>query len=312
MTAVGHREPPGVTVVVVNYNGCDDTRECLRSLRDVEYGNRTVILVDNASTDGSFERLREEFPEVLCIRSGKNLGFTGGNNLGLAKAYEARPEFVFLLNNDTVVSPDILRELTGFMENHPRVGLAGPLIYEYEARDVIAFGGGHLDRNSGLVTFLNKGKCREELGEAPIYCSFIEGSALFFRTAVLRRIGGFNDLYFLTSEESELCVRVADLGYEMAVLPSCGVWHKISRSMVAGSELANYFLFRNRMWFIRRNSREIGVRDLIRIVRYCVICLVSFAVRKRNLPAARGILCGIVDFAKGVQGPGRYKARLNA
>lgn len=309
---MGRRKSPGVAVVVVNYNGCDDTRECLHSLRKVDYGNMTVILVDNASTDGSFERLREEFPEVLCIRSEKNLGFTGGNNLGLAKAYEARPDFVFLLNNDTIVSSNILRELTDFMENHPRVGLAGPLTYYYEARDIIAFGGGQLDRNSGLVTFLNKGKRREEFGEAPIHCSFIEGAALFFRTAILQRIGGFNDLYFLTSEESELCVRVAELGYELAVVPSCGVWHKISRSMVAESELANYFIFRNRLWFIRRNSREFGVPDVLRIVRHCVICLISFAVRKRNLPAVRGILCGIVDFARGVQGPGRYKARLNA
>ena len=308
------RQPgePSVAIILVNYNGCEDSRECLLSLRDVEYRNKSIILVDNASTDGSISILKDEFPEVCCLRSEKNLGFTGGNNFGLAHAYEMRPDYVFLLNNDTTVSPNILLELTGFMAGNPRVGLAGPLTFYYDAPDVVSFGGGQLNQNSGIVSFLHKGAKRGDVTEPVIYCNFIEGAAIFARTEVIRAAGGFNDLYFLTSEESELCARVAKMHYQLAVITECGVWHKVSQTMGAESVLANYFIFRNKLWFIRRNSCNPALSGYFQFLRYTIGCLASFLLKKRNAPAAMGIIYGIVDFLKGISGPGRYKVRLNA
>jgi GT2 family glycosyltransferase len=307
-----YSDRPLVAVVLVNYNGLDDTRECLLSLREVDYRNMAVILVDNASADNSYAVIKDEFPEVHCIRSEKNLGFTGGNNLGMKKAYELRPDYLLLLNNDTTVSPNILRELTGFMAEHPEVGLAGPIALFYDAPDVVAFAGGHLDRNSGIVSFYNKRKRAAELADAVIYCNFIEGAALFVRTSVIQAVGGFNDLYFLTSEESELCIRISDLGYKIAVITSCSIRHKVSRTMGAESELSNYFIFRNKLWFIRRNASDHSISGFLPIIRYIVICLLSFIVKKRNFAAAKGIISGIFDYLRGVDGPGRFKERLDA
>src|SRR5208283_4092150 len=196
---------PLIAIVIVNYNGYELTRDCLRSFGAVCYGPYKLIVVDNASGDGSVPRLREEFPHVHYIRSEHNLGFTGGNNLGLRKAEELGSDFVFFLNNDTTVSENILEELASFMNSNPDVGIVGPLTYYHEAKDVISFGGGLINRNTGMYSQLNKDKNLGQLREQVIFCNFIEGAAMFMRTALASEAGGFSDVYFLTSEESELC-----------------------------------------------------------------------------------------------------------
>ena len=301
-----------IVIVVINYNGFEDTRECLKSLNNVKYNNFNVIVVDNASRDNPIPRLQKDFPEVYYIRTGKNLGFTGGNNIGLEKARELKPKYVFFLNNDTVVSENILSELSIFMDANLDVGIVGPLTYYYDSKVVISFGGAHLNRNTGSIIFLNKGKTPRRLSGEVIYCSFIEGAALFLRMDLATRIGGFNNEYFLTSEESELCIKIADMSYKLAVVTRCSVWHKVSQSMGSGSELTNYFVFRNKLLFIKRNALGFRLPHLIHIITHYGICLISFAVKKRNPCAVKGLITGTYDFIAGITGPGRYKGRLNA
>lgn len=303
---------PLVAVVVVNYNGYELTRDCLRSFSSVTYERHVVIVVDNASTDDPVQRLKAEFPRVRHLRSACNAGFTGGNNLGLQTARELGAEYVFFLNNDTVVSENILDELVAFQTDNPEVGIVGPLTYYYEARNIISFGGGTIDRNTGICSQQNKGRTLAEFGARVSYCNFIEGAAMFMRTALACEAGGFSNAYFLTSEESELCVRVADKGYKLAVITSCSVWHKVSRSLEGGSELRNYFVFRNKLLFVKRNAAGFGVKDLAALTRFYAKCLAWSVLKGRNLPAAKGLLLGVYDFFRGTTGPGRYEKRLNA
>ncbi len=303
---------PFVAIVIVNYNGFADTRECLCSLCNVKYSNLSIILVDNASTDGSLEMLRDEFTKVHFVRSEINLGFTGGNNLGLEKAYEYSPDYILLLNNDTIVSENLLDELTCYMDDNPNVGLAGPLTLYYDSDDIIAFAGGNLNRNTGIVKYLHKGNKRDNITARALYCTFIEGAALFIRTEVIKNIGGLNNLYFLTSEESELCVRITDLGYQLSVLTSCCIWHKVSRSMGAESELSNYFIFRNKLWFVKRNNHHPSLLDLIQFLKYYITSFYSYIFKKGNYGAAKGMIYGVFDFFMGVDGPGRYRNKLKA
>jgi GT2 family glycosyltransferase len=299
-----------IAVIIVNYNGLEDTVECLQSLRLSSYSNAKVILVDNASQHNPLPHLQQEFPEVICHRSEVNLGFTGGNNLGLAKAYEFDPDYIFFLNNDTVVSPDLIERLAQHLDQHPDCGIAGPLTFYYDEPDVVCFGGGFLDRNTGRISFLNRGEKGDAGSDEVIDCNFIEGAAIMIRTDLVKQIGGFNDDYFLTSEESELCIRVADIGYKLAVVTSCSLWHKVSRSMRAGSGMINYFVYRNRLHFIRSNAVNFTLTDLVTIlVTYCRT-MVSLAARRRNLPAAIGLVMGVIDFFMGVKGPGRYRKLL--
>jgi hypothetical protein len=306
------KNEPKIVIVVINYKGFDDTAACLKSLQRIAYKNFKIIVIDNASKLNAIPKLKQQFPDVIYIRSEKNLGFTGGNNLGLNNAYELDPKYIFLLNNDTVVSKNILSELSSFMENNPDMGLIGPLNYYFDEKNIIAFAGARLNRNNGMMTFLYPDAKLSDIKDRVIPCSFIIGAAMFIRTGLIKQIGGLYNDYFLTSEESELCVKVADLGYQLSIITTCGIWHKISQSMEAESELSNYFIFRNKLWFIKRNAKIITVKDSLELVKYIIICLLSFTIKKRNFSAAKGIIAGIYDFFTGVKGPGRFKNRLNA
>lgn len=301
---------PLLTIIILNYNGLNDTVECLTSLRASTFLDFKVVVVDNASGENPLPLLKRDFPEACCIRSEINLGFTGGNNLGLAKANEINSKYIFYLNNDTVVTPDTLATLVDFMELHPEVGIAGPLTYYYDEPDVVCFGGGTIDRNTGRITFIGKGARLSAAHEDVICCNFIEGAAIVIRSTLAKKVGGFNDDYFLTSEESELCIQVADMGYKLAVITTCSILHKVSRSMGAGSELINYFVYRNRLHFIRNNARSFALRDAAAIVYSYLVTFFSLVLRMRNLPAARGLILGILDFLRGITGPGRYQGLL--
>ena len=305
-------QAPPVAVVMVNYKGYELTRDCLASFARVPYENRALIVVDNASGDGAVERLSREFPRVHYLESAYNRGFTGGNNLGLAKARELGAEYVFFLNNDTVVSPNVLDELVSFSSRHPEVGIVGPLTYYYEAKEIVSFGGGDIDRNTGFYLQLNKDKTLEQVEGEVVYCSFVEGAAMFMRTELAVELGGFADVYFLTSEESELCVRTADLGYRLAVITSCSVWHKVSRSLTSGSPLRTYFTSRNRLLFVKRNCLGFGSRDLCELASSYGKSLAWWLVKGRDPAAAKAHVLGILDFFKGSTGPGRYAEKLNA
>ena len=304
-------EKPLVAVIIVNYNGYESTRDCLRSFAGVTYDRYSLIVVDNASRDDSIARLQREFPGVRYVKSNTNLGFTGGNNLGLAVAYEMDPDYVFFLNNDTTVSANVF-ELASFLDTNSDVGMVAPLTFYQENPKITSFGGGHLNRNTGIITFCNKGLRREEIPDTVVYCSFLEGAAIMARTELVKRVGGFNDDYFLTCEESELCVRVMDMGYRLALITSCSIWHKISHTMGPGSELINYFVYRNRFHFIRNNAAGFKLGDLVTIFLDYSSILASFVLKKRNIPAAKGLMVGVYDFLMGVKGPGRYKERLEA
>jgi GT2 family glycosyltransferase len=299
-----------LAIIIVNYNGLDDTVECLKSLRSSTFHDFKVIVVDNASRENPLPVLTSDFSEVCCLRSKINLGFTGGNNLGLAKAGEFDPKYIFYLNNDTVVTPDTLAVLVEYMEQHPEVGITGPLTYYYDEPDVVCFCGGNIDRNTGRISFNGKGARLPEIIDDVIYCSFVEGAAIVIRTSLAQQAGGFNDDYFLTSEESELCIKVADMGYKLSVLTTGSIRHKVSRSMGAGSELINYFVYRNRLKFIRNNASHFTVNSFIRITSNYIRTFASLLIKERNFPAARGLVHGVIDFLHGVTGPGRYREQL--
>lgn len=301
------KKEPLVCIIIVNYNGYDDTRECLQSVQGIEYGNFVTIVVDNGSKDFSLEKLKKEFDKVTYMESLENLGYTGGNNLGIEKANDLGAEYIFVLNNDTIVSKNVLSTLVHYMESNRNKGMISPLVLYYDKPDTISFGGGTVDRNTGLLKFYNKNEPKDLLKEQVIDCSFLEGCALFIRSDVIKRIGGFNEKYFLTSEESEMCVKIKDMGYELSVITDCYVWHKVSQAMKKESALWSYFLYRNKLHFVKGNSKSIKMTDIIIIIRYYSINFLSYLIRKRNVPAALGLLLGVYGFLRNDTGKGRYR-----
>ena len=120
-----------VTIILLNWNGKEDTIECLESLKHITYPNYEILLVDNGSTDGSVECFRERYPGMEIIENGENLGFAEGNNVGIRRAMDEGADYVLLLNNDTVVDPEFLGELVKVGESDPKIGIVGPKICYY-------------------------------------------------------------------------------------------------------------------------------------------------------------------------------------
>jgi len=244
-----------VSVIVLNWNGRDDTLECLESVRRIDYPDFDVVVVDNGSADGSVDAIRGRFPSVRVLETGKNLGFAGGNNVGIRDALGRNVEYVFLLNNDTVVDAGVLRHLAVAAESTPEGGIFGAKIYYYLQRDLLWFAGGKWSEEESNFLHVGQheiddGKRYAELSETDYAC----GCAFFVKSEVFRAVGLLDERFFLTFEETDLCYRARRVGFKSYFVPAAKIWHKVSVSMGGeGSLLFTYFIARNRLLWAEKN-----------------------------------------------------------
>ena len=246
-------EDPKIAIIVINWNGRDDTLECLASVRQVDYPHFEVIVVDNGSSDNSVEAIRNAFPEVTVIETRENLGFAGGNNVGMRHALKNRSEYIFLLNNDTVVDSQILKSFIRSSRLLPRDAILSAKIYYYSNPDKIWYAGAKWVGSSfihvGLGSY-DDGHTFDSIAETDYAC----GCALFVCTELVKKIGLLDERFFLTFEETDFCYRARGEGFKSYVVPEAKVWHKVSISFGGeGSPLFQYFIARNRLLWGEKN-----------------------------------------------------------
>jgi GT2 family glycosyltransferase len=276
---------PRVTIIVLNWNGLADTLACLESLSRLDCADQVgayeVMVVDNGSTDGSPAAIRERFPGVTLIENGRNLGFTGGNNVGLRRALERGSDYALLLNNDTEVTPDFLRLLVEAAEADPRVGIAGPTIYYYDQPKTIWSAGGGIDWRRGRTWMLGLNE-RDigEFGQEPQEVDFVTGCAMLVKRAVLERVGLLDDRFFAYYEEAEWCVRAQRAGFKIIHLPRAHIWHKISPLARADVPQVHYYMTRNRLLFLKATGAGLAAWLYTLIADY-LRTLVSWSVRPK-------------------------------
>ena len=246
-------QTPRVDVVTLTWNQRQDTLECLESLSQVTYPNYRVIVVDNGSTDGTVEAVRERYPEVELIVNPRNLGFQGGFNAGLRRALESGADLVFVMNNDTTVQPDILNELIKYA-NPPDVGMLSPKIYYYAEPTRIWTVGG--DRHPITFEMIHKGENQIDQGQwnEVIERDYLIGCAMLLKRALLEDIGlfdtGYHPIYY---EDSDLCMRARNAGYRLLMVPTAKMWHKVSRSGGGfDSPRQRYLMARHSVRFFRK------------------------------------------------------------
>lgn len=277
---------PKVTVIIVNWNGKEDTVNCLKSLSRVFTSNYdlSVIVVDNGSTDGSLEAFNKltNFPfRVISLK--ENTGFVGGNNIGIKAALEEGADYVLLLNNDTLVDRALIRELAKSAQKNKDGGIFSPKIYfapGYEFHKdrypksvlgrVIWSAGGVIDwdnvyaSNFG-VDDVDRGQFDRE-GET----DFATGCAFFVSKKVLEKVGLLNEKYFAYLEDVEYCLRAKKSGYKIIYTPGAYLWHKVAGSSGIGSGLNDYFLTRNRLdlglKYASSRTKFALIRESIRLV----------------------------------------------
>ncbi len=246
---------PRVSIILINWNSFEVTRDCIASLRKMDYRNFEVVLVDNGSVDSSAEGLAESDPEIRTIFNGANLGFSGGNNVGIRDAMARGADYVLLLNNDTVVAPDFLTQLVTVAESDPQIGLLNPKIYFFDPPDRLNYAGGiHrfwrlFPRTLGLRQ-RDTGKF-DRMREV----SFLSGCALLIKAEVARKIGVLEEVYFHFFEDIEFSLRAIRAGYKGMYVPKAVIWHKehyvTFRNHKEG--FIEFYLARNHVVYARRH-----------------------------------------------------------
>ena len=254
---------PHVVVIVLNWNGKDDTLACLESLSQVTYPNFETIVVDNGSTDGSAEAILAHFPQVTLIENGENLGFAGGNNVGLRHARQRGADYALLLNNDVKVAPDFLTHLVQVINADPSIGVVGPMIYYHDSPDTIWTAGGRIDWSRGQSFMIGIDERPGEDEYITREVDFVSGCALLARISALEKAGDLDARFFMYYEETEWCVRIHRAGYRILHVPQAKVWHKIQPDDGrAKSPLVHYYMTRNRLLFLKATGA--GLRPWLR------------------------------------------------
>ena len=244
---------PKVVIILVNYNGFTDTVDCLKSLKLVNYPNNEIIVVDNGSTVvPDPEDIRYIRENALLLESNSNLGFSGGNNIGIKEALNLAADYILLLNNDTVVEPDFLIELVKVAEKKKNVGIVGGKIKYYSAPDIIWFGGGSYDDNSGYVWHERYNQQDEGNTGDVIEQSFITGCLMLIPVGVIRKVGTLSEEFFLYAEDTEFSCRVRHAGYKLWFCENVVIYHKVSASTGAGSYQSTYYSVRNTLFVAKR------------------------------------------------------------
>ncbi|MDO8477681.1 MAG: glycosyltransferase family 2 protein [Candidatus Rokubacteria bacterium] len=234
---------PKVFIIILNWNGLRDTLECLESVERLEYPAKTVVVVDNGSTDGSPEAVRTQAPSVLLLRNETNLGYAGGNNVGIRYALEHGADYIWLLNNDTVVRPDSLATLVSVADATPNLGLASPFIYDYEGPQRLQFGG--VIARLADQTFHRVNDPLEREGPTTGGRLVLYGTALLIKASAVKTIGYLDERYFAYREDNDYSMRSLDAGLRNIVVSASKVYHKNSGSLGENSPIKYFFMVRN-------------------------------------------------------------------
>jgi GT2 family glycosyltransferase len=245
---------PSVSIVLLNYNSFEDTKECILSLNDCTYDNFDIWVVDNASKDDSLAKLKALFGDLKFIASEINLGFSGGCNLGTKAALKEGADYILLLNNDTVVDSEFLKELVKTGEAHPKVGMIGGKIYFFHDKKMLWDAGGEIDLISGRGKRAGGGTIDTGQYDEERAVSFVTGCMMLIKREVMESVGLLPECYFFGVEEWDYSVAVKKAGYELRYNPKAVIWHKVGGAHSDLDPVFYYNFLRNRLLFMKRNA----------------------------------------------------------
>ena len=239
---------PFVLVVIINYNGYENTVECLESIRRITYPNYKVVVIDNASRNDEISDLKRSFPEHTYILSKKNIGFSGANNLGIQFGQQAGAELFLFLNNDTIVTKDFLEPLVQPFITMDEVGVTTPQIAYYHSRDTLWMAGGALSKIRGSGYGYKAGS-RVTMSTDLEDITFASGCCILIPSAVISTIGSWREDFFLYVEDVELSLRVMKAGYKIYLVNESIIYHKVNASMqLQTNNLPLYYMIRNKLY----------------------------------------------------------------
>lgn len=252
---------PLISIITINYNQAEITADFLESVICLDYDNVEVIVVDNASKEDPTEKLIAAYPQVKIILSEKNLGFAGGNNLGIK---EAKGDYLFFVNNDTVLTKDIFKGLLEIFEKYPDAGVVSPKFHYYDAPGTIEYAGYNKVNNFTARNSMVGCKTQDHGQYDEIKTTnYAHGGAMMVPKKIVDEVGVMPELYFLYYEEFDWCEQIKRKGYKVYYQYKSLIYHKESMSVGKKSILKTFYLNRNRILFMRRNVKGLSFLGFI-------------------------------------------------
>lgn len=279
-----------IAVLTLNWQRANDTIECLKSIQSQDIEIDEIVVVDNGSSDGSVELIQNTFPDITLLSLKENLGFAGGFNFGINFLLSKKYKYLLMVNNDTVCSPSMVREL--YEASKERDAITAPFIYYYDSPDRVWSAGG--DVSKYLLEILKHE--RNIPKDKPIQRDFLTGCALFASIEQLSKIGLFNEDFFLYYEDRDFCMRANALKIPLYVVPQASLWHKVSASS-DGSDSINerYWMGRSSVIFYKKYAKGLQV-PLVFLWRFGSSLRTSFRLLKMEKSGAfKAYLRGLLD-----------------
>lgn len=243
-----------VSIITVNFNQATVTEEFISSvIAHNTYEPVEIWVVDNGSTRNSCPDWEHKYKNLHFIRSEKNLGFAGGNNLAIK---QASGDYLFLVNNDTEFTPGLIEVLVNTMDSHPETGMISPKIRYFDKPDIIQYAG---FTSMNFKTGRNKciGQYEKDLGQydqSTGQTGYVHGAAMMVRKEAIDKAGMMDESYFLYYEEMDWCERIRSFDYQIWLEPRALIYHKESISVGKKSALKEYYMTRNRIRFVKKNT----------------------------------------------------------
>jgi GT2 family glycosyltransferase len=276
---------PVVTCLILNWNGWQDTIECLHALKQCTYPSLRVIVVDNGSENDSVTQIKRACPDVLLLGSKDNLGFAGGNNIGIRYALTHGAEYVWLLNNDTKPAPEALSALVAKALTDKRIGAVSSVCY-YADRpgEVQAWAGGQINLWTGYVR--NNTVPREDIWFNSLY-----GASMLVARDALQDAGLLDEGFFFYLEETEFCLRLREQGWKLAAAPESRVLHKVSASTGGNRHILDRYFTASLLRILRLHSpAPLPASILFLIMRF------AHRLLRFQFSRCRSVWAGIQDY----------------
>jgi len=249
---------PNVLAIVLNWNGLDDTLACLDSLTRLTYPRVTAVVVDNGSRVSPRARVHERHPTVTVLENTRNLGYAEGNNVGIAHALAAGADYVWVLNNDTIVAPSSLSALVDAAARHPRAAAIGGKIVRADDPGIVWMTWGRVTWLQSLIAIVGQGESAAGRFDEERRVPWIPGCSILFRADALREIGPFDGTYFAYHEDVEWAARATHAGWEIWYTGAAEIWHAVHGSS-GGAEhyggFRKYLSARNSVLYARQHGR---------------------------------------------------------
>jgi GT2 family glycosyltransferase len=248
---------PLVISVILNTNRREDTLECLDALNRSTYPNQKVIVLDNHSEDGSVEAISSKFSSVQIMSLEENLGYAGNNNLGIKIALDQGADWVFILNEDTILDEECITNLVSVGASDESIGVLGPMVYHHDEPYVIQTAGGKFGPRWEMyhlaVDELDNGQFKD-----PHRVDWISGCGIMVRREVIEQVGMIDERYFYFWEETEWCLRAGKKGWKVMHVPQAKLWHKGVQYNHQPKPSVTYYATRNRLLTLAKHHAPLS------------------------------------------------------